>query len=282
MNLSEKIFELIKSCGVVACRMQEGIINEGKEVEHLKDETNAHYAMRQAKTKVDDMVQEMILKGLYPWCKDDVFLDVEEDTITVSAYKKKDASYGIIVDPIDGTLPYINQSDEYSICLGITHQHDFVLAVVYFPKKDELYYYGVNHGVRYYSQASQKCFEEYEKLNIESHKHCHIIIKNARVKEQVLQPFIDEGYTIIDDSEEGYNCPKAILALLYDEIDAYLCDHRNLRDVLLAVIYSHLAHACCFDFDGNKIVWEKQGRQPSIFISNDEKCINSLKKVKKI
>ena len=248
MELNEYIFQLVKSCGVVANMMQKGIRNEGKDVDAIRGETKVHYEMRQAKTKVDEIVQEMLLQGLYPYLSKDVFLDVEEDTKTRECYPLKDGNYGLIIDPIDGTLPYIYQEDCYSICLGITYQNDFVLAIVYFPKSDVLYYHGNKSGCRYYPNASLTHFDEYQPLLLKPSHHRHVIVKNSRVHSSILDLFKD--YTILDDSEPGLNCPKAILQCMDGKIDAYICDHRNLRDVLLAVIYSHVDGVYCVGEDG--------------------------------
>ena len=48
-------------------------------------------------------------------CIRDRTLDVEEDTPSLRLYPKQDHAYTLIIDPIDGTLPYIQQADKMCI-----------------------------------------------------------------------------------------------------------------------------------------------------------------------
>ena len=101
------LFQTVKAAGVVARNLQANIQNEGKTIEREERESDAHFAMREAKTKVDELVQEMLLQSVYPYLGHMVTLDVEEDTPSLRLYPKQDHAYTLIIDPIDGTLPYI-------------------------------------------------------------------------------------------------------------------------------------------------------------------------------
>ena len=60
------LFQTVKAAGVVARNLQANIQNEGKTIEREERESDAHFAMREAKTKVDELVQEMLLQSVYP------------------------------------------------------------------------------------------------------------------------------------------------------------------------------------------------------------------------
>jgi fructose-1,6-bisphosphatase/inositol monophosphatase family enzyme len=51
-----------------------------------------------------------------------------------------DAEYTIVVDPLDGTKPYLEGKDGFAISFGVMHRGDFVFAANYYPALGTLYY----------------------------------------------------------------------------------------------------------------------------------------------
>lgn len=49
------------------------------------------------------------------------------------------ADYKWIIDPIDGTNNYIDGRDSFSISIGLEHNQEIILGVVYLPKREELF-----------------------------------------------------------------------------------------------------------------------------------------------
>mgnify|MGYP000541496655 FL=1 len=84
-NIFSLLFKTALKSGEVALSMQKTIVNEKKPVDEIENETSCHKAMREAKTKADEIVQEMFLNALLPY-KDILTLDVEEDTCSTSLY----------------------------------------------------------------------------------------------------------------------------------------------------------------------------------------------------
>ncbi len=84
-------------------------------------------------TSSDIAVQEFLrvrLKELLPDCG---FLCEEEDRHDLAH------EYIWIVDPIDGTANYARGIRECGICVGLRHNSQMELAVVYLPRTDELF-----------------------------------------------------------------------------------------------------------------------------------------------
>ena len=63
-ELYDCLFHVSKQAGELALKLQNGIVNEGKQVEAIIGEDLRHKAMREAKTKADEMVQELFLAAL--------------------------------------------------------------------------------------------------------------------------------------------------------------------------------------------------------------------------
>ncbi len=266
--VAKQLFFSMQQAAIVANTLQKEIKNEGKPTLRRDGESDAHYKMREAKTKVDEMVQEMLLQSIYPYVKDEIDLDVEEDTKSKDLFTMKNAPYTLILDPVDGTLSYIKQKDNFSICAGITHEHDFVLAMVYFPARDQAYIYVKGIGTKVYQQASLQRFEDGENFYLQTTNNVvNRIYKNDRLDDATIEKLKLCGYEVIDDSEQELGCPDAILACARKEALAIYCVNRNLRDILLGVIVSKTEGGHAYDCKGNEVIWNSCKRQEEVVFS---------------
>lgn len=271
--LYQNLFQAVRLAGRVALMMQEGIVNEGKSVEKEEGESAHHKAMREAKTKADEIVQELLLGAVMKDGKDLFTLDVEEDTASIAYYTRKDHAYTLVIDPIDGTLDYLQQKDTYSICCSLIHEGELLLALVYFPLRDILYGYYEGNKAQIYTEAWMKDWNEGEEVR-GSLKQTSLIYKNSRVGDEVCTEVAKRGYEIVDEIEHGLCCPEAILRCMKGEALAYYADHRNIRDILLGAILSKMegGHAC--DFAGHPLRWNAGGRQEeAVFTLCDPKTL---------
>lgn len=277
-NWCKKQFFASIQAGKMALDMQKDIINIGKDIIREDGEDDVHYAMRQAKTKADVMVQDVLLQAMME--DSDIFtLDVEEESELLACYQNHDETYTLIIDPIDGTLQYLHQQDTYSICSAIIHEHDIVTAVVYFPKRDQLYCYEPQFGARYFTQASLCNFEDGFVIDMEAEKN-NRIYKNDRVKEEIWKALEALGYEIIDDRQ--CCCPDALLACMRKEAMAYLSDTRNIRDILVGAILSKCKDGAVLDLQGQHVAWPQTGRLPfGIFTRFPQEMREILRKIEK-
>lgn len=272
--ICQRLFEASLQAGVVALAMQKDIVNEGKAVEPQEGEDVHHLAMRQAKTKVDVMVQDMLLSALRH-VRDELKLDVEEESEYLGLFPNEKAEYSLIIDPIDGTLDYLHQKDTYSICSALIRDGDMKAVVVYFPKQDMLYCYEPQLGARYFSCAHLCSWEDGTRIVFEGDGN-HLVYKNDRVKEKLIKRFEDNGCEVLDDRIS--NCPKALLACMKKEALCYLCDTRNIRDILMGAILSKCKDGAILDEMGETVTWPSCGRIPfGIFTRFPEKIKKILK-----
>lgn len=85
-------------------------------------------------TSSDIAVQEFLcqrLAELLPGCG---FLCEEEDMIDTAH------EYTWIIDPIDGTANYSRGIDQCAICVGLKHNEQMEMGVVYLPRTEELFF----------------------------------------------------------------------------------------------------------------------------------------------
>jgi 3'-phosphoadenosine 5'-phosphosulfate (PAPS) 3'-phosphatase len=104
-----------------------------------------HSAASQVVTEVDRMAQDIILKSLKSTISSyDVGLLTEESEDDSSRFEK---DYFWCIDPLDGTLPFIESSPGYSVSIALVAKDGTpIIGVVYDPVKSTLYHAAIGHG----------------------------------------------------------------------------------------------------------------------------------------
>lgn len=110
----------------------------GKDVVVEKKTTEACLA-GQVVTDVDRQSQDIILKALAPTCRQyDLGLLAEESKDDLSRLKK---DFFWCVDPMDGTLPFIESRPGYAVSIGLVSREGVpYIGVIYDPLQHTLYH----------------------------------------------------------------------------------------------------------------------------------------------
>ena len=88
-------------------------------------------------TAADRAVDRHLLDGIQAMCGDSCGYLTEETYQAGDPQLPQDWVW--IIDPLDGTRDFIDQTGEYAIHIALTYQHRPVLAVVTIPESDRLY-----------------------------------------------------------------------------------------------------------------------------------------------
>ena len=105
-------------------------------------------------TSSDIAVQEFLRSRLSTLLPDCGFLCEEEDAHDLSH------EYIWIIDPIDGTANYARGIRECGICVGLRHNSQMEMAVVYLPRTDELFTAERGKGAFLHHPESKKPSEQ--------------------------------------------------------------------------------------------------------------------------
>lgn len=127
-NELQEALAIVKKVGIYQLESQANIKNI-----NLKED-------RSPVTEIDKKSEDMIKKALLSKFKDDGFLGEE------SGESKSKNSRRWIVDPLDGTRPYIHGIPTFSILVALEEQDEIVVGVVHFPALNETYYASKNGG----------------------------------------------------------------------------------------------------------------------------------------
>jgi fructose-1,6-bisphosphatase/inositol monophosphatase family enzyme len=135
MNL-EKLCESAMKAALAAGAVIRSYQNEDIEVEHKEGGSN--YAS-QVVSKVDREAEQAVLKELIPSCeKYDLGL-LSEETEDDGGRLEKDFFW--CIDPLDGTLCFLNNFPGYSVSIALVSKSgEPLIGVVYDPSRDNLYH----------------------------------------------------------------------------------------------------------------------------------------------
>ena len=116
-----------------------------EDIDFEQKDGGVNYAS-QVVTKVDKECEDEILRHLIPTCSThDLALLTEETEDDGSRFEK---DYFWCIDPIDGTLAFINKEPDFSVSIALVSKSgEPVIGVVYDPSTDTLYHGAKGHGV---------------------------------------------------------------------------------------------------------------------------------------
>lgn len=253
----------VRQAGAVALVMEGRVQNEGKEIQHLPNDTDILKKQRAAKTVIDEIVQEILLLSAADVLDaKKVSIDAEEKTPSTSLFSQKQTSIALVLDPIDGTSEYLKGGSWYSVCVGLIIKGEVAAALVYFPKKDCLYFIHPNGKPYVAKNVYQQGVSNVQLLTslLPQDKR---IYKNSRVSQKIVQKLIAARYQIYDETD-SILWTDGIFRCLNGTFCAALFDTPQIRDVLLGAILSKTSHGYATDFEGKIIKWPQGGRIPQI------------------
>jgi fructose-1,6-bisphosphatase/inositol monophosphatase family enzyme len=126
---------IVLTGGLILNSYRGKVTNQPKESdlppEQVRESSTAH-------TIVDDLVQDVslqILHSAFPG----VAVNAEEDTPRVSLFSSNKQAFCFHLDPLDGTLAYTRNRDDFAIGAAFSDNLRFISSAIYFPAQDRLY-----------------------------------------------------------------------------------------------------------------------------------------------
>lgn len=86
----------------------------------------------------NEKIFEILSKSGYEICSEETILDEEKRTSNSTFW---------LVDPLDGTKEFIKKNGEFCVCIALIKNSRPVLASIYIPTKDEIFYSGGNKEI---------------------------------------------------------------------------------------------------------------------------------------
>ncbi len=259
-NITEKMLE----AGEIAEKFQGKVANIKKEVDLDNNAPQRIKDRNQAKTEIDEKVQEMLLECVKDTLGiNNIRIDAEEDTALKQLFPNEAAQVTIVIDPIDGTLEYLNGSDRYSINVGVVSHGEMLAALIYFPKLKKLYF--LDNQKTSYEVAYTSSLEVKDKKVLKGNEQPqrNKVYVNNRVATDLVDNLEKADFSVIQDDGE-VSWPDALLKCISGEYFASIFHSPQTRDVLLGALIENLENGWKVDWEGNKITWPNGGRIPRV------------------
>ena len=93
-------------------------------------------------TSADFSSNQMIVNELKTKYPDYAILSEEID----DDFSRLDNDYVWIIDPLDGTMDFVERGDGFAVNIALAYKHELVVGVVYIPVRDELYFASKGNG----------------------------------------------------------------------------------------------------------------------------------------
>ncbi len=260
----ESITSKTLEAGKLAIDSQGKVTNLKKEINIDKNVPQIIKDRVQAKTEIDEKVQEILLSCVQNTLGTrGIKIDAEEDTPSVSLFNDLNTSLTVVIDPIDGTLEYVNGKDEYSINIGLIENGMVLTTLVYFPKWKKLFFLDENkksYEITYDDELAIKTKKELSQPKV---VRPNIVYTNNRVPELVIENLRKIGITVIEDDGK-VSWPESLLKCISGEFSASIFHTPQIRDVLLGALINGLSAGFMMDWQGKNILWPDGGRIPRV------------------
>lgn len=264
----QKMSLSVRQAGVLAKNLQGRVENEPKKQVHKPGDSKRTKAQREAKTVIDETVQEILLQtALEIFKPDEITLDAEEDTPLKKLFKLQKSELTLIIDPIDGTIEYLSGTDAYSVCVGLAYSGVMQSAMVYFPVRDHFYYINGQGAGCLAVDAYKNGLNNGQLIEINKP-----VTPNIYYHHNIGQSIISkmeniEGITVINREKTGLEWPEAFIRCMNGEISAVILENPHPRDLLLgAILVSSGGYA--IDRTGETLQWPQYGRIPFVIFGN--------------
>lgn len=239
--------EILPSASALALKYWGKVENIKKEVEDKTGASKQDIDRLQAKTIIDEKVQnlfleEFIRKSINKY----VSIDVEEKTDLLDKFEKG-AELVFVIDPIDGTKEYVDGREDFSINIALVSSEKIEFSFVVFLVLNVTF---SNFDSQKYSTTGHQKFDLVDKA---IDKECLRVKYNRRTPEDYLKTLGSKKIKV--EPSNGLLFP--ILDILKGKCDAIVAGTPNFRDIILHEILTGLYpnQLEVYDFDGNEIEW---------------------------
>lgn len=247
-----------RQVGVVARRLQGQVANEGKDVGDTEGLSDFHKRQKEAKTAVDEMAQDIIITALAPHLpRENIVLDGEEETPGKALLPSKTGEYVLVLDPIDGTLIYLEGGKTYSVNIGLFKNGTIAAALLYYPALD----------VAYWTDAKTVWRSEQFSLNGTQGAVIVTVAKSPQnptatfvyyaLDNPIKQAIASSGLDVRRSFQNDFGADP-MLGMLGGVVAAAVLEHIQVRDVIHGAILT-CAGGYLHDWRGQPLAWPLQG-----------------------
>lgn len=262
-NFVQKITPVVLAAGQFAKTSQDTVQNIGKSDTEEMLHSDSEFVLQRgrAKTIIDEQIQEKLLLSAHSVLGEKfVGLDAEEDTPSTKLFTSQNTDTTLVIDPIDGTLAYLNGSSWYSINIALVTHNRISVALVYFPAHHTLYVLAPDTR-SYICRCTDTKVIRTSLMQPPKKVRSKTVYVNNRVSAE-MRTCLSKKFTVIRDTDRSVGWSEALLNCLSGNYRAALFVTPHMRDVLLGSMIESLADGYAVNFAGKAMRWPNGGRIP--------------------
>ncbi len=259
----EQLAAAVRESGALALAKRGTVENIGKDEVGEAGDTERLTAMRRAKTVIDEQVQEILLEHAEKHLGTDIVVDAEEDTPMLAHFPATNAARSLVIDPIDGTLEYLEGTDSYSVCLALLERGSVLFSLVFFPSRDITYALTPDGKPVAYTSFSTLGTAQSTEVEI-APSSSRLLYKTRRLSAEMEKKFLDAGFEV----REFDNYAEGLLAVLDGRAVGCIACEPQVRDILIGPVIGAARGGFSCDFRGEAIQWPTRGRLSEGFFGN--------------
>ncbi|MFX0107456.1 MAG: inositol monophosphatase family protein [Candidatus Hodarchaeota archaeon] len=254
-ELLEVLLQTVLPGGIILNSLRGTIENSPKESDlplGVADRTST------AHTIADDIVQEVALSILHFQCPN-VRLNAEEDTPRVKLFEHNRNDLCYHLDPLDGTLSYVEGKNGFAIGAAFSRNTEFVASAIYFPAINRVFTATRGSGV-----SVQTGFGKTVPFNRRTPPGDLFLQKRS----EKLLPLVEElGLTSFD----AQGAHHGMLAIAEGRAKVLMYRFASPHDFGIPQVIVEEAGGVCTDLKGNTIAYDSQfNRVPWFFAFSDQ------------
>jgi fructose-1,6-bisphosphatase/inositol monophosphatase family enzyme len=252
-----------RQVGAVALRFYGKVANLEKTVEGREFANEDHRAALQALSDVDLAAQEIILLALaehFPF----VALEPEEDTPSVRMFAGNSSPYTVVVDPIDGTLNYISQREQFGVMIGLMEEDRYLASVVHFPLEGRLFRAVRNQGCLEVSSAGTRAVRVGDTPAL--------VLRDSSTPEHAVSAVSELGFSVV---RSGCSAVDATVAATHVAAAAVSYHQPSIRRCIGALVSREAGGYLC-DLRGEPYDCTHPGALDSLLIARDRDLAEQL------
>ena len=100
-------------------------------------------------TEADHAISKLLITGLSERFINDTVISEESESFNIDIFDKNKRTW--LIDPIDGTNSYADQTNQYAVMIGLVYNKKPVFGFVLAPSTGVVYYGGPNYKLKTHS-----------------------------------------------------------------------------------------------------------------------------------
>lgn len=262
------LIPIFKSISEIALKKQNNAIKMIKSIDDSAIHESNQISRISVVSQVDKDIQEILLEFIFHnWPVTSVI--VEENTPSKSKFSTGQRYY-ILLDPIDGTKNYLSGNNKFCHIASLMDKREMIASIVYSHSHKSIFSSIAGKGSYVISSNCNSI-----PVKLKHHHRKNILYHISRTPAKLIADLEQIGYNLFPSSQNATD----IINMIDHNIAGFISmDPISYDTWSPAMIISEAGGWLC-DWNGNRLIFNKQKRIPNLLVTSDIKITENICKV---